>query len=101
MQQEHRERMLRSMRPGTVGTSGGGGSYSVGSGGQIQHGQFSFTRWEEKTAVVETHHFHEGHEIAVTERLRMDDNGKALFYATEIVGPNGKTQGQEITFEVV
>jgi hypothetical protein len=26
--------------------------------------------------------------------------GKALFYAAEIVGPKGKTQGQEITFEV-
>src|SRR5882724_764638 len=30
MQQEHREKMLRSMRPGTVGT-GGGGIYSGGS----------------------------------------------------------------------
>src|ERR1700730_7554442 len=100
MQREHHERMLRSMRPGTVGTSGGGGSYSVGTGGQIENGRFSFTRSEEKTSVIETHHFHQGHEITITERLRMDDDGKMLIYATEIVGPNRKAQSQEITFEV-
>ena len=100
MQREHQERMRRSMQPGTSSTGGGGGSYSVGSGGRIQNGRFGFTRWEEKTAVVETHNFHEGHEITVTERMRMDDDGKKLIYATEIVGPNGKTYQQEITFEV-
>lgn len=100
MNREHDERMLRSMRPGTISGGGGGGSYSVGSGGRIQNGRFSFNRWEEKTAVVETHHFHEGHEITVTERMRMDDDGKTVVYATELVGPNGKTHGQEITFDV-
>src|SRR6266568_4320497 len=95
MQQEHRERMLRSMRPGTVGAGGGGGIYSVGAGGQIDNGRFSFTRSEDKTSVVETHHFHQGHEITITGRLRMDDDGKALFYSTEIVGPKGKTHRQE------
>jgi hypothetical protein len=100
MQREHQERMRRSMRPATSGTGGGGGSYSVGSGGRVQNGHFSFTRSEDKTTVVETHHFHEGHEITITERLRMNDDGKMLIYANEIVGPKGKTQGQEITFEV-
>jgi hypothetical protein len=100
MQREHHERMLQSMRPGTISVGGGGGSYSAGSGGRIGNGRFSFTRWEDKTAVVETHHFHYGHEITITERLRMDDDGKKLIYATEIVGPKGKTQSQEITFEV-
>jgi hypothetical protein len=100
MQREHHERMLRSIRPGTTGGGGGGGSYSTGSGGQIQHGRFSFSRWEEKTAVVETHNFHDGHEITVTERLRTGDDGKTVVYAAGIVGPKGKTHRQEITFDV-
>jgi hypothetical protein len=75
MQREHQDRMRRSMRPGTGGGGGGGGSYSVGSEGRIQNGHFSFTRPEDKTVVVETHRFHEGHEITITERLRMGDDG--------------------------
>jgi len=100
MHREHQERMRRAMRPGTGGTGGGGGSYSTGSGGQIQAGRFSFSHSEEGTPVVETHHFHEGHEITITERLRMVDGGKALSYTTEIVGPDGKPHNQEITFEI-
>ena len=100
MQREHHERMLQSMRPGTTGSGGGGGSYSVGSGGRVENGRFGFTRWEEKTAVVETHNFHEGRELTITERMRMDDDGTMLIYRTEIVGPNGKAHRQEITFEV-
>lgn len=100
MRQEHHERMLQSMRPGTISGGGGGGSYSTGSGGRIENGRFSFSRWEEKTAVVENHHFHQGHEITITERLRTGDDGKMLIYATQIVGPKGKTQSWEITFDV-
>src|SRR2546427_6438785 len=87
MQREHHERMLQSMRPGTISGGGGGGSYSMGSGRRGQSGHFSFSRWEDKTSVIETHHFHEGHEITITERLRMDDDRKMLIYASEIVGP--------------
>jgi hypothetical protein len=100
MRQEHQQRMQRSMRPGTSGSGGGGGGYSTGSGGRIEDGHFSFSRPEDKTSVIETHHFRHGHEITITERLRMDDDGKALFYSSEIVGPKGKKQRQEITFEV-
>src|SRR5262245_19285834 len=100
MRREHHERMLQSMRPGTISGGGGGGSYSTGSGGRIENGRFSFSRWEDKTAVVETHNFQDGHEITVTERLRTGDDGKMLIYATEIVGPDGKAHNQEIRFEV-
>jgi hypothetical protein len=99
MNREHHERMRRSMRPGTAG-GGGGGSYSMGSGGRIENGRFSFSRWEEKTAVVENHQFHQGHEIRIIERMRMDTDGKMLIYVAEIVGPNGKAHQHEITFEV-
>jgi N-acyl-D-aspartate/D-glutamate deacylase len=42
MRQQHLERMRHSMRPGTSGTGGGGGSYTVGSGGKVEAGAFSF-----------------------------------------------------------
>ena len=95
MREEHERRMRR---PGTSGTGMGGGSYSGGIGDRMENGRFSFSRHEDKTSVIETHYFYEGHEITVTERLRID--GKMLIYATEIVGPNGKTHRQEITFDV-
>jgi hypothetical protein len=98
MNREHHERMLQSMRPGTTG--GGGRSYSIGSGGRVGNGRFSFSHWEDKTAVVETHNFHVGHEITITERLRMGADGRTLVDATGIVGPHGKAQSHEITFEV-
>ena len=97
--QERKERMLRSMPPGTSGKGMGGASYTVGCGGRVQ-GRLSFSHSEKGGPVVETHHFHQGHEITITERLRMDDDGRMLVYANEIVGPKGKTQSHEITFEV-
>jgi hypothetical protein len=76
MNREHLERMRGSMRPGTSGTGGGGGSYSMGKGGKIDSGSLGFTQWEDKTSVIETHRFHAGHEITITERLRMADDGR-------------------------
>jgi hypothetical protein len=100
IQQENLERMRRSMRPGTAGTCGGGGSYTVGSGGKIENGAFSFSRTEDKTAVVETHRFHGGHEITIIERLRLAQDGKTLIYFHEITGPQGTTDRKEIRFDV-
>ncbi len=97
--QERKERMLRSMPPGTSGKSMGGASYTVGCGGRVQ-GRLSFSHSEEGGPVMETHHFHQGHEITIIERLRTSDDGKMLIYANEIAGPNGKTQGQEVKFEI-
>jgi len=54
---------------------------------------------EEGNAVRETHHFHEGIEITITERMRLGENGKALIYKNEIVGPGGQTHTQDITFQ--
>jgi len=72
----------------------------MGSGGEIEYGGFSFIRWEEKTAVVETHRFHAGHELTITERMRLADDSKALIYIHEIVGPKGKAERTEIRFDV-
>jgi hypothetical protein len=92
------ERMRQRHRP--AGTSVRAESYSGSSGGQVPSGRFSFNHWEENTAVVETHIFHDGHEVIVTERLRIGDDGKCLAYANEVVGPKGKAYSQNLSFDV-
>jgi hypothetical protein len=48
--------------------------------------------------VRETHHFHEGVEITITERMRLGENGKTLSYASAIEGPDGKRYTRDIIF---
>ena len=91
------------MRPGTSGSGGGGGgggSYTLDSGGKIDSGAFAYSHIEDQTAVVETHRFHQGHELRITERLRLAEDGKALIYDHEVVGPKGQADRHEVSFDV-
>jgi hypothetical protein len=78
--------------------SGSGGSYRLGAGGHVRNGHHSFGYPENGAAVRETHHFHEGLEITITERMRLGENGKKLIYDNAIVGPDGERHTQDITF---
>ena len=44
--------------------------------------------------------FHDGHEVTVTERWGVGDDGKSLAYENEIIGPNGKAYSQKLSFDV-
>ena len=88
------------MRPGTVSGGGSGGGYSMGPGDKIWNGSMSFNRPEGDTAVTETHRFHHGHELTITERLRMGEDGRTLIYTHEITGPGGKQERREIVFDI-
>lgn len=89
------ERMRRSMRPGTVGGGGGGGSFNPATG----YGHSGQSRWEDDTLVHDSHHFFKGHEIVVTERLRLADDGKGIHYSSVAKGPGGgDTRLNETTF---
>src|SRR5215813_11822618 len=87
-QEQHREevrnRMLAQQRPGTVGGFGGGGGYSpkTGSGSHGMH------HWEGDTLIVQTYRQHLGHELMVTERIRVE--GQHLIYKHEVTGPGEK-----------
>jgi hypothetical protein len=70
----------------------------LGAGGRVRNGHHSFGYPENGAVVRETHHFHEGVEITITERMRLGENGKALIYANAIEGPDGKRYTQDITF---
>jgi len=86
------ERMRQKYRSSRSGAEAGAG--------QVPSGRFSVNHWEDNTAVVETHIFHDGHEVIVTERLRITDDGTVLEYAHEIVGPKGKEYRQKLSFGV-
>jgi hypothetical protein len=86
-----RERMSQRARPGTgIAGGGGGGSYTLGQGGRIRKGNYSSGYQENGFAAHETHHFHEGVEITITERMRLGEDGKTLIYSNAIEGPDGK-----------
>lgn len=94
------ERMRQATRPGVGFVGGGGGGYRLGEDGRIRNGHHSFGYPEDGAVVHETHHFHEGVEVTIRERLRLGENGKTLIYDNAIVGPDGKSYTQDITFAV-
>jgi len=92
------ERMRQKYR--TTGIGVGNENYSGSSDGQVPSGRFYINHWEKNTAVVETHIFHDGHEVIVTERLGIGDDGKSLAYENEIIGPKGTAYSQKLSFDV-
>jgi ATP-dependent Clp protease ATP-binding subunit ClpC len=62
--------------------------------------QFSSTRAEDGTVTMETHRFHESHEITLIERLKLSDDGKTLQYSQEVRGPKNKGHRFTLDFDV-
>lgn len=64
-------------------------------------GRFSSTRIEGGTTVVDTHQFVNGHQISITERFRMNEDGKTLSYSQLVVGPKPEQQHKHsVEFDV-
>jgi hypothetical protein len=97
--QEMGERARRGLKPGTMGGGGRGGSWRTDAEGRLSSGRYSSTRREGWAEVVETHTFHDGHEITLIERFRLSEDGKTLSYTQEISGPRQSTQ-HTIDFDV-
>jgi len=95
MRHSANEQMERFRRSSRVGGRGGGYSYSGYGDG---YGHCGHSRLDGDTVVIETLHFHKGHEIAVSERLRFSDDGTAILYAHEARGPKGEPVLSEMTF---
>ena len=91
----HMERADAALRPGTSGGRGAIGGLSLkGDGHQ------SSTHWEDQTAVTQTWRYHKGHELNIVEKLRLDQDGKALVYIHEITGPKDVSHRHEMTFDL-
>jgi hypothetical protein len=100
IRRQMQERMHQVARPGFAMAGGSSGSYMLGAGGHVRNGHHSFGYPENGAEVRETHHFHEGLEITITERMRLGENGKTLIYGNAIVGPDGERHTQDITFSL-
>jgi hypothetical protein len=96
MHDRMQERMRRSSRPGTVGGIIGGGRFNPSTG----YGHSGHTGWEDDTVVHETYHLFKTQEIAVTERLRLTDDGKGIHYRHQATGPKGDSIVSETTFDL-
>jgi ATP-dependent Clp protease ATP-binding subunit ClpA len=61
--------------------------------------RYTTTRKEGAAEISETHHFLNGHEVVLIERLSLSEDGKTLSYTQEINGP-GKSAHHTIDFDL-
>jgi hypothetical protein len=79
--------------PGSISSMAFGGPHLQRDiEGQMKEGRFTSEREENGAVVSETQHFHHGHQISVTEKFRLSEDGKKLLYSQEIVGPKLEQQ---------
>jgi len=64
----------------------------------LSSGHWSFDYLDGDTLVVETHRYREGHELAIVERISIQD--EHLIYKHEITGPRGKRDKREAVFDL-
>jgi ATP-dependent Clp protease ATP-binding subunit ClpA len=79
--------------------AGAAAGSSVSLRNSVEKEPFSSTRAGDGTLVIETHRFHESHEITLIERLKLSDDGKTLKYSQELRGPK-KVHHFTIDFDV-
>ena len=92
--EEMRQKMIAHQRPGTIGGFGASGNYNPATGS----GSYGMSQWEGDTFVVQTYRQHQGHELIVIERIRID--GRQLIYKHEVTGPGPKHHESDVTFEI-
>jgi hypothetical protein len=95
--EEARERFQQSAqgKPGFLGF-GSGGNFDPTRGS----GSAGTSFWEDDTLVAETLRLHNGHQLLIKERIRLDA-GKTLIYTHSVEGPGNKIDQHEIRFDVV
>ncbi len=77
---EAREKIVERLR---AQAAGGGSAVSFPGGTPAS------MRMRAGETVIESHRFHHGHEIALTERMRLSEDGRTLHYTVEVRGPQG------------
>ena len=60
--------------------------------GKVTDGRFSSSREEGDTLVIETQQYYRNHQISITERIRLSEDGKRLSLSQEVVGPKPSQQ---------
>ena len=96
------EKRLNEVQEAHVGEIGGvaigGGSMEWPQDQTLRSGYWNSDYLDGDTLVVETHRYKDGHELAIVERIRIQD--ERLVYGHEITGPEGKREQREIIFDL-
>jgi hypothetical protein len=99
---EKRFKEIQDTHAGEIGgVAIGGGSMEwplAQSAPPLKSGYWSFDHEDGDTLVVETHRYKDGHELAIVERISIQD--QRLVYGHEITGPQGKREQREIIFDI-
>jgi hypothetical protein len=91
--EQMREWRRSGIGAGWRGVGGGGGSSHPGG-----FERYSSSRVEDGACVVEQRFIHNGREVAVIERVALEDGGH-LVYADEVTGPDDRTEKRELRFK--
>jgi hypothetical protein len=91
---EMRKRQAEHLRPGTLTSFGGGGRFNL----PLRTGSSGMSQWEGDTFVAQTYRYHLGHELLITEGVRLD--GQQLIYSHSVTGPGDKSDTREVVFEI-
>ena len=96
------EKRLKEVQEAHVGeidgVAIGGGSMESPQDQTLRSGYWNSDYLDGDTLVVETHRYKDGHELAVVERIRIQD--EHLIYTHEITGPRGKRDGRDIVLDI-
>src|SRR5262245_16243409 len=102
LRQEY-EKRLRELQEARVGetdvvTIGGGIIDWPQDQPTLKSGHWSVDRLDGDSLVVETLRYKDGHELAIVERIRIQDG--QMIYKHEITGPRGKRDERDIVFDL-
>jgi hypothetical protein len=64
----------------------------------LRSGSWTFDHVDGDTLVVETRRYQDGHELAIVERIRIQDG--QMNYKHEVTGPRGKRDERDIVFDL-
>jgi hypothetical protein len=92
---EVRQRQEESVKGkrGVFGMTAGGGFDPTRHSGSM-----GSTYWEDQTMIIETLRLHKGQQLAVTERIRLDN--RTLRYSLSVRGPGDKVDQHDLRFDI-
>ena len=103
LRQGHEKRLkeLREAHDAEIGgVSIGGGiiDWQQDQGTPLKSGYWSLDHEDGDTLVVETRRYKNGHELAIIERIRIQD--RQMIYKHEVTGPGEKRDEREVVFDL-
>jgi hypothetical protein len=83
---------------GGVTIGGGLMDWTQDQGTTLKSGHWTFDHEDGDTLVVETRRYKDGHELAIVERIRIQDG--QMIYKHEVTGPGDKRDEWKVVFDL-